>query len=163
MRSSGHRFAWFADFPGFDLRVLRTTAARTRSLNAVSLIRSPFLRRAGALPLLLRLDPEAKPPLNQQIYQGLRSAILDGRLRIGTRMQSSRMLATDISISMDTVLPKLQAAELVHWRFDDPLTSLDRTQRKRKVQIAPRSDRTTGPTLCFAPGSIRQVRIRCAS
>ena len=30
--------------------------------------------------------------------------------------------------------PKFQGAELVHWRFDDPLTSLDRTQRKRKVQ-----------------------------
>src|SRR5262249_49850000 len=26
--------------------------------------------------------------------------------------------------------PKFQGAELVHWRFDNPLTSLDRTQRK---------------------------------
>src|SRR5262245_28336281 len=61
-------------------------------------------RRAGALPLLLRLDPEAKQPLNQQIYQGLRSAILDGRLHVGTRLPSSRMLATDLSISRNTVL-----------------------------------------------------------
>ena len=30
--------------------------------------------------------------------------------------------------------PKFQGAELVHWRFDDPLTWLDGTQRKRKVQ-----------------------------
>ena|SRR5215831_11978842 len=61
-------------------------------------------RRAGALPLLLRLDPEAKQPLNQQIYQGLRAAILDGRLRVGARLPSSRMLATDLSISRNTVL-----------------------------------------------------------
>jgi len=61
-------------------------------------------RRAGALPLLLRLDPDTKQPLNQQIYQGLRSAILDGRLRVGTRLPSSRMLATDLSISRNTVL-----------------------------------------------------------
>ena len=61
-------------------------------------------RRAGALPLLLRLDPEAKQPLNQQIYQGLRLAILDGRLRVGARLPSSRMLAADLSISRNTVL-----------------------------------------------------------
>src|SRR5215471_6779278 len=45
-------------------------------------------RRAGALPLLLRLDPDAQQPLNQQIYQGLRAAILDGRLRGGTRFST---------------------------------------------------------------------------
>src|SRR5262245_33906731 len=61
-------------------------------------------RRAGALPLLLRLDPKTKQPLNQQIYQGLRLAILDGRLRVGARLPSSRMLATDLSISRNTVL-----------------------------------------------------------
>src|SRR4029453_2907182 len=61
-------------------------------------------RRAGAVPLLLRLDAETKQPLNQQIYQGLRSAILDGRLRVGARLPSSRMLAADLSISRNPVL-----------------------------------------------------------
>src|SRR5262245_23900910 len=61
-------------------------------------------RRAGALPLLLRLDPGVQQPLNQQIYEGLRSAVLDGRLRAGARLPSSRMLALDLSISRNTVL-----------------------------------------------------------
>jgi len=30
--------------------------------------------------------------------------------------------------------PKFRGAELVHWRFDDPLTATDRTRRKRMVQ-----------------------------
>ena len=30
--------------------------------------------------------------------------------------------------------PKFEGAELVHWRFDDPLTASDRTRRKRMVQ-----------------------------
>src|SRR5262245_9393898 len=30
--------------------------------------------------------------------------------------------------------PKFEGAELVHWRFDDPLTALDRSRRKRMVQ-----------------------------
>src|SRR4029450_8778906 len=61
-------------------------------------------RRAGALPLLLRLDAEAQQPLNQQIYQGLRSAILNGRLHVGARLPSSRELAMDLAISRNTVL-----------------------------------------------------------
>jgi GntR family transcriptional regulator / MocR family aminotransferase len=60
--------------------------------------------RAGALPLLLRLDVEAEQPLNQQIYQGLRSAILNGRLHVGARLPSSRELAMDLAISRNTVL-----------------------------------------------------------
>jgi hypothetical protein len=30
--------------------------------------------------------------------------------------------------------PKFEGAELVHWRFDDPLAASDRTRRKRMIQ-----------------------------
>jgi GntR family transcriptional regulator / MocR family aminotransferase len=61
-------------------------------------------RRPNALPLLLRLDPRAERPLNQQMYEGLRGAILDGRLRAGARLPSSRLLASDLAVSRNTVL-----------------------------------------------------------
>ncbi|MFQ5529142.1 MAG: PLP-dependent aminotransferase family protein, partial [Gemmatimonadota bacterium] len=52
--------------------------------------------------MLLALDgPE---PLHQQVYSGLRCAILRGDLRPGTRLPSSRGLAEELSVSRTTVV-----------------------------------------------------------
>src|SRR5262249_1414569 len=48
--------------------------------------------------------PGAQRPLNQQMYEGLRAAILEGRLRAGARLPSSRLLARDLAVSRNTVL-----------------------------------------------------------
>src|SRR5262245_31783686 len=61
-------------------------------------------RTAGALPMLIRLDAEGAQPLHYQLYEGLRSLILEGRLAPGTRLASSRMLATDLDVSRNTVI-----------------------------------------------------------
>jgi GntR family transcriptional regulator / MocR family aminotransferase len=52
----------------------------------------------------LLFEPNLTAPLYQQIYTQLRSAILSGRLRGGTKLPSSRMLAKDLQISRNTVL-----------------------------------------------------------
>jgi GntR family transcriptional regulator / MocR family aminotransferase len=59
---------------------------------------------AGALPLLLSLDPARAEPLNQQLYHRLRSMIQEQRLRPGTRLPSTRTLARDLGLSRNTVV-----------------------------------------------------------
>jgi GntR family transcriptional regulator/MocR family aminotransferase len=50
---------------------------------------------------------EGDGPLSQRLYRGLRAAILDGRLRPGGRLLSSRDLARELSVSRNTVLTAL--------------------------------------------------------
>jgi GntR family transcriptional regulator/MocR family aminotransferase len=59
--------------------------------------------RAAAAPLIT-IDPSSRAPLQQQIYQGLRRAILSGSLTPGTRLLSSRALATELAVSRTTTL-----------------------------------------------------------
>ena len=53
---------------------------------------------------LLRLDPASQIPLYQQIYEGLRNAILNGQMVPGQRLPPTRLLATDLAVSRNTVL-----------------------------------------------------------
>jgi GntR family transcriptional regulator / MocR family aminotransferase len=50
------------------------------------------------------LDSADGVPLYRQLYTGLRRAILDGQLRAGTRLPSTRELATDLGVSRNTVM-----------------------------------------------------------
>ena len=64
------------------------------------------------MSLHLTLDRTARRPIFRQIYDGLRRAILDGRLRPGQRVPSTRSLAADLGVSR---LPVLSAYEqLLH-------------------------------------------------
>ena len=58
---------------------------------------------AGAL-LLVALRPDADEPLYRQVYAGLRQAILNGRLRPGGRLPSTRSLAADLHVSRSTAV-----------------------------------------------------------
>jgi GntR family transcriptional regulator / MocR family aminotransferase len=61
---------------------------------------------------LLPIDRDLGVPLQQQIYDGLRNAILAGLLRAGQRVPSTRALAKDIGVSR---LPVLSAYDqLLH-------------------------------------------------
>src|SRR5438093_10745445 len=60
--------------------------------------------RRGSVLLTLALDPKAPAPLFRQVYDGLRSAILAGRLHPGTRLPASRGLARELGVSRNTVL-----------------------------------------------------------
>ena len=52
----------------------------------------------------LPLDRNAGIPLHRQIYEGLRRAILDGALRPGQRVPSTRVLAVELEVSRLPVL-----------------------------------------------------------
>lgn len=57
-----------------------------------------------ARSLLIQIDPDARTGLQQQVYAGIRRAILDGTVPPGTRLPSSRALAMDLGISRTTAV-----------------------------------------------------------
>jgi GntR family transcriptional regulator/MocR family aminotransferase len=59
---------------------------------------------AGGVALMLHLDPSASSPLYRQVYDGLREAILAGRLRPGERLPATRALAADLGVARNTVI-----------------------------------------------------------
>ena len=60
---------------------------------------------SSALPNgLVTLDTESRTPLYRQLYDRLRRAILAGQLAPGTRLQSSREMAGELSVSRNTVV-----------------------------------------------------------
>src|SRR5262245_5421396 len=62
--------------------------------------------------LHLSVDRDLDVPIHRQVREGLRRAILEGRLRPGQRIPSTRSLAVDLGVSR---LPVLSAYEqLLH-------------------------------------------------
>lgn len=62
-----------------------------------------FQRKANRM-ITPHLQPESTTPLQKQLYEQLREAILTGQLRSGTRLPSTRGLAEELGISRNTVL-----------------------------------------------------------
>ena len=54
--------------------------------------------------LLIRIDSRSGQALQEQVYIGVRRAILDGVLSPGARLPSSRVLANDLGVSRTTAL-----------------------------------------------------------
>src|SRR5690606_27263685 len=54
------------------------------------------------------LDPRAGRPLHQQLYDRLRTAVLQGTLPAGARLPSTRLLAEELGLSRTTVLAAYQ-------------------------------------------------------
>ena len=77
----------------------RTAAPRRRptSFHAIGKLVSADL-------LIGELDRHSDVPLHTQVYAGLRDSILDGRLRPGASMPSTRDLPTVLGVSRNTVL-----------------------------------------------------------
>ncbi|HEX2622917.1 MAG TPA: PLP-dependent aminotransferase family protein, partial [Phototrophicaceae bacterium] len=51
-----------------------------------------------------RLKPDTEIPLYRQLYEHLRLAILDGQLKTGTKLPSTRALADELGVSRNTIL-----------------------------------------------------------
>jgi GntR family transcriptional regulator / MocR family aminotransferase len=65
----------------------------------------------GSFSPPLGLDPRAKTPLYRQVYDWFQQAIVEGRLRPGQRVPSTRLLASELKISR---IPVLTAYEQLH-------------------------------------------------
>jgi len=92
------------------------------------MVQIPFTTLVQILPesrmmetpsLLIPIAPQAREPLQEQIYRGLRDAILSGRLSPGARLPSTRTLAMDLQVARNTVVPvyeQLRAEGLIAGR-----------------------------------------------
>ena len=66
-------------------------------------------KRAAEISLVtVHLDPTSQMPLYCQLYDGIRAAILAGHFPAGARLPATRALATEFSISRNTVLEAFQ-------------------------------------------------------
>jgi len=74
--------------------------AKSLPINKASTVRRGASR---SLPLVLSLDPTSAVTLQQQLYLGLRDAILQGRLAPGVQLPGSRALAHSLGVSRTTM------------------------------------------------------------
>ena len=97
--------------------------------------------------LLNKLDSEHFDVMSAGIAQGEpHPMMVDVMKEIGIDLQRRVTKTTQdvLDRSFDFVItlcdkarrecPNFEGAEIVHWRFDDPLSAVDRTRRKRMVQ-----------------------------
>src|ERR1043165_7984091 len=62
-------------------------------------------KRAAILTLAaIAMDPSSGVPLYRQLYEILRKAILERKLRAGTRLPSTRALAEELGVSRTTAI-----------------------------------------------------------
>jgi GntR family transcriptional regulator / MocR family aminotransferase len=61
-----------------------------------------------AASLLIHIGPRARGTLQQQIYSGIRRAVLSGVIMPGMRLPSSRVLADDLDVSRTTTVLALE-------------------------------------------------------
>lgn len=58
----------------------------------------------AAVVTALVLDPTSRAPLHRQVYEALRDAILDGRMRPSSKLPSTRALALHLNVARNTVM-----------------------------------------------------------
>ena len=110
----------------------------------------PKRKRGPASPVVqLVLDPESATPLYRQVYEGLRDAMLSGRLARGARLPSTRALAADLGVARNTVLlafDQLRSEGYLHGRrgggtrardvVPDAMLTVPRSGRTRRASGA---------------------------
>jgi protein-tyrosine-phosphatase len=125
-----------------SLELVRQTVRAGYNLCSKNDLYSPM-----AEALLDKLDSQHFDVMSDGIDRGEMHPIMVEVMKdIGIDLQSrvSKTTQAVLDRSFDFVItlcdrarlecPKFEGAELVHWRFDDPLTASDRTRRKRMVQ-----------------------------
>ena len=106
---------------------------------------------SSAPPTLVALDPAAGTPAYRQICDSLREAIVSGRLAAAARVPGTRVLASDLGVSRNTVngalaqlraegyvVARPRAGVFVNDRIPDALLTVP---RERRGPAAPRADR----------------------
>jgi GntR family transcriptional regulator/MocR family aminotransferase len=101
-------------------------------------------RVASGIVPVIRIDRNAAVPLHRQIYDAIRMAISDGRLRPGQQIPSSRLLAKELDVSRLPVLnayaqllaegyltARIGAGTAVSSQLPDHFTSTDPMLKKR--------------------------------
>ena len=95
--------------------------------------------------LQVGLDREDGSPLYRQVYQNIRSSILNGRLGPGTRLPSTRHLAGDLGVARSTVVQAFEQlrAEGYIQAFRGAATCVRRSLPDAHVRSAPATTAAT--------------------
>src|SRR5690606_5471505 len=59
---------------------------------------------SGTSMLAVALDPGGRRPLGDQLYEQIRDLVLEGRLKPGERLPSTRALAAELGVSRTTTV-----------------------------------------------------------
>ena len=62
------------------------------------------MRTSPGVSPLVSIDPNGKLPIYRQVYEAFQSAVMNGRLRAGERVLSTRALALELGVSRIPVL-----------------------------------------------------------
>ena len=124
------------------------------------------MRDLHLLPLGVGPDRRSKASLYRQVYDGLRSAILDGRLESGVRLPSTRAAAAELGVARNTmvaVFEQLAAEGFLRSRVGDGTRVAD-IEPGLLFRPARRSSRRSGsarePATGFASPSALSARGR---
>lgn len=115
---------------------------------------------SGIIPII-SVDRKVPKALHRQIYDAYRAAIVDGRLRPGQRIPSTRLLASEISVSRFPVLnayaqllaegyfeSRVGAGTVVSGSLPDQLTSSQPTDTPQEItRSGPRPVADCSPTV----------------
>src|SRR5215210_3212785 len=69
-------------------------------------------KQPARVMLDVSISPASDVPLHRQLYSAVRALILDGRLRSGERLPSTRVMARDLRVSRTTVVNALEQLAL---------------------------------------------------
>lgn len=118
--------------------------------------------------LFIRVDPRQREPLQFQVYENIRRAILGGVLAPGTRLPSSRALADDLGLSRITtvlafehlasegyVTSRTGAGTFVSRELPDALSLAPANSKRRAPQHPPLS--TRGVALSQMPPVVTKI------
>jgi GntR family transcriptional regulator/MocR family aminotransferase len=118
--------------------------------------------------MFIRVDPRQRAPLQLQIYESVRRAILEGVLTPGARLPSSRELADDLGVSRLTavlafdqlaaegyITSRVGAGTFVNRDLPDPGTSVPTSARTAIAQHPQLSQR--GISLAQTPRVVRRI------
>ncbi len=121
------------------------------------------MRELHLLPPGVNAERSSGVPLHRQIYDGLRSAILDGRLEPGTRLPSTRAFALELGVARNTVIAvfeQLAAEGFLRPRVGDGTRVADiepelLPRPARKAPLSPRIRRRSASGSAVSPLSVR--------
>lgn len=107
---------------------------------------------SSAISPLVTIDRRSEVPLYRQVYQAFRTGVMDGRLRAGERVPSTRSLAADLAVSRIPILnayaqliaegyfeSRTGAGTVISRALPNPIASSNSsTANRQKVSLGPR-------------------------
>src|SRR5580658_5342088 len=112
---------------------------------------------SSAIVPIITIDREGQLPLHRQVYDRYRAAILDGSLRPGQRVPSTRTLASELGVSrtpvVDAYAQLLAEGYFESWVGHGTVVSRSLTAQIKRSEAS--SSRCASPRLGRRPRALR--------